>query len=85
MSAFLEDLGRHVAGRTACSGQNVKLLLVHDPGQSEICDQQVGVIFWCSEEEVLGLEIAMYDAMIMEIGYSGKRGTDKVGGIGFVV
>jgi hypothetical protein len=63
----------------------VKLLFFHYAAETEVGDQQVGVIFGCAEEEVLRFEVAVHDAMIVEVGYGGEGGTDKIGGVGFKI
>lgn len=65
VAGLLEDLGCHVSGCATCSGENVELLLVHDAGEAEVCNEQVGVVFGGAEEEVLGLEISMDDAVVV--------------------
>jgi hypothetical protein len=85
MTRLFEYFWCHIARRTACCGQNVELLFVHYPRQTEISYQQVGVVFWSAEEEVFGLEISMHDAVVMEVCDCGESGTDQVGGVGFVV
>ena len=69
MAGLLEDLRRHVAWCAASCGQDVELLFVHDTGETEVGDQEVGIVFWCSEKQVFGLEIAMHDAVVVEVGY----------------
>ena len=61
------------------------MLIVHDPGQSKIGDQQIGVVLGGAEEEVLGLEITVHDAVGVEVGDSGEGGEDQGGGVGFIV
>ena len=68
MPALLEYLRSHVARCPACGSQDMKSLLIHDPAEPEIGNQEVGVIFWCTEEEILRLEITVDDAMIVEVG-----------------
>lgn len=50
MAGFLENLWRHVAWSAAGGGQDVKLLLVHDPAEAKVGNQEVGVVFRGSEE-----------------------------------
>lgn len=85
MPRFLEDLRRHVAGGAAGGGQDVEVLVVHDAAEAEIGDEQVGVVFGGAEEQVLGLEVAVHDAVGVEVGDGGEGGQDQGGGVGFVV
>jgi hypothetical protein len=63
----------------------VELLFVHDAAEAEVGDQQVGVVFGCAEEEVLGLEVAMYYAVVVEV-CDGREGcADQVCGVGLEV
>lgn len=45
----------------------MKLLFVHNARKTKVGNQQIGVIFWRSEEEILGLKVAMDDAVVVEI------------------
>jgi hypothetical protein len=63
----------------------VKLLFIHDSAEPKVCDKQISVVFWGSEEQVLWLEVSMHDSMIVEICYSRKRSSNEVGGIGFII
>jgi hypothetical protein len=63
----------------------MELLFVHNSAQSEVGNQQIGVVFRCAEEEVLGLEISVHDAVVVEISDCGERGADEVCCIGLVV
>jgi hypothetical protein len=85
VTSFPENLRGHVAWSSACCRQNVELLLVHDSGESEICDEQIGIVFWGSEEQILGFQITMNDSMIVKIGDGGKGGSDQVGGVRLIV
>jgi hypothetical protein len=63
----------------------VELLLIHNSWQSKISDQQVCVILWGSEQEILWLQVAMYDAMVMEVCDSGEGRSHEICGVGFVI
>lgn len=63
----------------------MKLFLVHDPRETEIRNQQVRVILWCSKEEVFRFQISMNDAVVVEIRYRGERGADEIRRVAFVV
>ena len=71
MPTLVEYLRCHVAWCATGCGQHMKLLLVHDPTQSKVCNKKICVILWRSEEQILRFEITMHDAMIMEICDSG--------------
>ncbi|KFY08530.1 hypothetical protein V491_08429, partial [Pseudogymnoascus sp. VKM F-3775] len=66
VARLLEDLRRHVARRPARGGQHVEVLVVHDAAQAEVGDEQVGVVLGGAEEQVLGLEVAVHDAVGVE-------------------
>jgi hypothetical protein len=85
MASLPEDLWSHISWGTARSGQDVELLLIHNSGETKIRNQQVCVILWCSEEQVFGLEIAMYNAVIVEICDGGESRSNEIGGVGLVV
>jgi hypothetical protein len=85
VAALVEDLGRHVARSTACRGQDVELLLVHDTRQAKVSNHQVGIVFRRAEQQVLGLEIAMDNAVVVEVCDGRQSGTDEVCGIALVV
>lgn len=85
MSSLLEYLRRHIPRCTASSGKDVKLLLVHDAGQTEIRNQEICIVLRGAEEEVLGLEVAVDDSVVVEVGYGGEDGSDEVRGVGLVV
>jgi hypothetical protein len=63
----------------------VELFLVHDSRQSEIGNQQIRIILRGSEQEILWLQVSMYNTMVVEIGNSGESRSHQVGGIGFIV
>jgi hypothetical protein len=61
------------------------LLFVHDAAEAEVGDEQVGVVFGGAEEEVLGLEVAVYNAVVVEV-CNGREGcADQVRGVGLEV
>ena len=76
MAGLLENFRGHVAWCTTCSGQNVELFLVHYSGETEIGNEEVGIVFWGAEEEVLGFEITVHNAMVVQVGYGGEGGTN---------
>jgi hypothetical protein len=63
----------------------VELLLIHNSRQSEIRNQQIRVVLRCSEKKVLGLQISMYDAVVVEVCDSGQGCTHEVGRVGLVI
>lgn len=63
----------------------MKLLLVHDSRKSKIGDKQISIVLWCSEQQVLWLQISVHDTVVVEICDSRKSSPDQVAGIGFVV
>jgi hypothetical protein len=61
------------------------LLFVHDAAEAEVGDEQVGVVFRCAEQQILGLEIAVYYAVVVEV-CDGREGcADQVRCVGFEV
>lgn len=85
VARLLEDLGGHVAGGAAGGGEHVELLLVHDAREAKVGNEQVGVVLGRAEEQVLGLEVAVDDAVVVQVGDGRERRADEVGGVGFVV
>ena len=85
VAGLFEDFRCHVAWCAAGRGQDVELLLVHDSRQAEVGYQEVCVVFWSAEEEVFGFEVAVDDAVVVEVGYSREGGPNEVGSVGFVV
>ena len=85
VTSLPEDFRRHVAWCSTSCCQHVELLLVHNPRQSKISDQQIGVIFWRSKKKVFWFQVTMDNAVIVQIGDSGEGGSDEVTGVGFVV
>jgi hypothetical protein len=63
----------------------MELLLVHDSGQAKIRNQQIRIVLWCPEQQVLRFQITMHNAMIMQISHRGQDRTNEVGRIGLVV
>lgn len=85
VTGLLEYFRSHVARCTASSREDVKRLFVHYPRKAKVCYQQICVIFRRPEEQVLWFQVAVYYAMIMEIGDSGESCADEVCSVGFVV
>lgn len=85
MTRLPENLRRHVAWRTAGCCEDVELLLVHDTRKSEIGDKQIGIVLWCSEQQVLRLQISVHDTVVVEICDCRESSPDQVAGVGFVV
>jgi hypothetical protein len=63
----------------------MELLLIHDSTEPKVRNQQVCIIFWCAKKKVLGFQVAMHNAMVVEICNCGENGADKVCSIGFKV
>jgi hypothetical protein len=63
----------------------VELLFVHDAAEAEVGDEEVGVVFGCAEQKVLGLEVAVYYAVVVEV-CDGREGcANEVSCVGFEV
>ena len=76
MTRLFENFRSHVARCAAGGGENVKSLFVHDSREAKIGDEEVSVVFRGAEEEILGFEITMNDAMVVEVSDSGEGGAD---------
>ena len=85
VAGLAEDLGRHVAGGAAGGGQDVELVLVHDAREPEVGDEQVGVVLGRAEQQVLGLEVAVHDAVLVEVGNGRQHRADQVRRVRLVV
>jgi hypothetical protein len=85
MSSLSEDLRCHVTRCSASCGQDMELLFIHNSRQSEVGNQQISVVFWGSEQQILRLQVSMHDAVVMKVCDSRKCGADKIASIRFVV
>ena len=45
----------------------MELFFVHDAAETEVGDEKVGIIFGRAEEQVLGLEVAVYYAVVVQV------------------
>lgn len=63
----------------------MELLLVHDPAEAEIRNQEIRVIFRRAEEEVFRFQVAMDNSVVMEVGNGRQGGSDQLGCVGFKV
>ena len=43
----------------------MELLFVHDAAEAKVGNEKISVVFGCTEEQVLGLEIAVYYAVVV--------------------
>ena len=59
--------------------------LIHDPGETEICNQEVGIVFGSAEQQVLRLQIAVDDSVVVEVGNRGESCSYQIRCIGLVV
>ena len=85
MARLIEYLRCHVTRRAARGSQNMKSLLIHNPGEPKICNQQICIVLRCPEEQILGFQIAVYYAVVVEVGHSGECRADEVSGVGFII
>lgn len=81
MPALFEDFRCHVPGCPARSGKHMERFFVHDPRQPKVSNQQVGIIFRCPKQEIFRLEIAMHNAMVVQVCYGRQGGADQLGRI----
>lgn len=68
MPRLLENLRRHITWRPTRRRQHMKCLLVHNPTEPEIRNQQIRIIFGRSEEEVFGFQVAVDYAVVVQVG-----------------
>lgn len=85
MAALFEDFGGHVAWRAAGSGKYVKGLIVHYSRQSKIGNQEICVVLWRAEKEILGFQVTVNDAVVVKVGYSREGGAYEVCSVRLVV
>ena len=67
VASLLEDFRRHVPRRPARRREDVEGFLVHDPAQAKVGNEEICVVFGCSEQQVLGFQVAMDDAVVVEV------------------
>lgn len=63
----------------------MELLLIHNPRETKVSDQKIGIILGRPEQQVLWFEVAMYNAMVVQVRNRGERGSNQVGSIRLVV
>lgn len=85
MSALVEYLRCHVTRRAACGREYMELLFIHNPAQAKICDQKICVVLRRSEQQVLWLEISMYDPMIVQVCDGGESGSNQVRSVSLII
>lgn len=85
VASLSEDLRSHVAWSSTGCCQDMKLFFIHNARQSKVSNQQVGIVFWRTEQQVLGLQISVYNSMVVEVGDSGECCSNQVCGIRLVV
>lgn len=76
VTCLFEDLRSHVARSTAGCSQDMELLLIHDPRQAKIRYQQVCIVFGCSEQQILWLEVSVDNSMVVQICHGGQSGSN---------
>ena len=85
MSDLLEDLGSHVAWRSTRRREDMESLFVHNAAEPKVGDEQVGIVFGCSEQQVLRLQIAVDNTMVVQVGDGRQRSAHQVRRVGLVV
>lgn len=85
MSRLLENLRCHVAGSAAGGGEHMEGLFIHDARQTKVGNEQIGIVLGRAEEQILGLEIAMHNAVLVKVGYCGQSSAHQVRSIRLVV
>lgn len=85
VATLIENLRCHVSRRSTCGCQHVELLLIHNPRQAKVCNQEIRIVFWCAEQQILGLEVTVHNAMVVQIRNSGEDGTNQTCGVSLVV
>ena len=63
----------------------MELLFVHYPGQAKVGDKQVCVVLGRPEKQVLRLQIAVHDAVVVQIRDSGQCSPNEIGSVRLVV
>jgi hypothetical protein len=63
----------------------MELLFIHNSRQSKIRNEEIRIILRCSEQQVLRLQVAMHNAVVVKVSDSRKGSSDKISGIRFVV
>lgn len=85
MAALFEDFWGHVARRATGGGKYVKGLIVHYSRQAKIGNQEISVVLWRAEKEILGFQVTVNDAVVVKVGYSREGGAYEVCSVGLVV
>jgi hypothetical protein len=85
MTCFPKDFRGHIPrGSTSCC-QDVELLFIHNSRQSKIRDEEIRIILRCSEQQILRLQVAMHNAVVVEVSDGRKGSSNEISGIRFVV
>lgn len=85
MTTLFEDFRGHVAWRAAGGSKYVKGLIVHYSRQSKISNQEISIVLWRAEKEILGFQVTVNDAVVVKVGYSREGGAYEVCSVGLVV
>lgn len=80
-----EDFRGHVARRAAGGGKDVKGLVVHYSRETKIGNQKIGIVLWRAEKEILGFQVPVNDAVVVEVGYGREGGAYEVCSVGLEV
>ena len=78
-----EDLRSHIAWCSTCRIARICILIIDDFGETEICDEYVGILFFCSEKHTFGFHIAVDDAFVVKVGESGQGDPDDSARVAF--
>ena len=78
MTGLFKYFRGHVSGGATCSCEDMKGFIVHNSREAEISNKQVSIILRGAEKEVLGFQVAVDDAVVVEVGYSGESGANQV-------
>ena len=85
VAGLFKNLWRHIAGCTTGCGKDCDLFIVDDSGEAKVGNEQIAVFGLVSEEEVFGFEVAVDDALLMEVDNSLGDGSNNVCSVLFVV
>ena len=66
---------------TANLGQQLELFFLNNSTETEIGNHDIGIFSWCTEEEVLRLQIPVDYALRVKVLDGSKNGSDKGSGV----
>lgn len=85
VAGLFKDFRGHVARRAAGGGKYVKGLIVHYSRQAKIGNQEISIVLWRAEKEVLRFQVTVNDAVVVKVGYSREGSAYEICSVGLVV